>query len=252
MKAINRLATALQVQIAVLAALLFCVPAQAKEEGWDWMVEPYVWAAGINAKVDTAHPPLTGESTQSFSDLINKMDGVFQARVEGRNDKFGVFVDFTYLSLAGSRNSRRLFTDTDLDMRLMDAAVSWRPAGQRYEGLDLYTGIRYLDTDLSVHFASANSTMRSRTLSANREFVDFLVGARYQWQLSDKWQLALRGDASGGSTKGTWGASIMVGYNTKSGIWLFGYRHLDAKFSSGQMDARVKMSGPQIGYAFIF
>ena len=86
----------------LVAVLLGSVPASAADsEGWGWMVEPYVWAASIGTDMRTFQPPTEASSDTSFPDVLDKLDGVFMGRVEGRNDRFGLFADFIYLADTG-------------------------------------------------------------------------------------------------------------------------------------------------------
>jgi hypothetical protein len=69
--------------IAVLSLIDFSPAAHAAEgEGWDWMVAPYLWAASIRTDVNAEAPPAGTDS--AFSDVIDKIDGAFMARLEDR------------------------------------------------------------------------------------------------------------------------------------------------------------------------
>lgn len=242
-------------QRATLAALLLSAgsaPALAQDAGWDWMVEPYIWGASIGTDMRTITPPTEADSDSSFSDIMDKLDGVFMARVEGRNDHYGMFADFIYLGLADGTQRRVLRTDTDLDARLLDAAFSWRFSGERETGLDVFGGARYIDLDLSTRFQPDNPAFETRTVDVGKSYLDLLLGARYAWQLSERWNMAVRGDGSVGQTEGTWSASLMAGYRTGNGAWLFGYRYLEADLGNANADVTLNLSGPLVGYGFRF
>lgn len=224
----------------------------AQGDGWDWMVEPYVWAASIGTDMRTFQPPTDSDTDSSFSDIIDKLDGVFMVRVEGRSDQVGVFADFIYLGLADSNQRRVLSTHSDLDARLLDAAVSWRVGGERESGLDVFGGARYIDVDMTTRFEPDNPAFAPRTLDTGKSYLDLLLGARYAWQLNERWTLGLRGDLSTGQTEGTWSASAMAGYRTGNGAWLFGYRYLEADLSGPNADITLDLSGPVVGYGFRF
>jgi hypothetical protein len=235
-----------------LALLSLSLPAAAQDEGWDWMVEPYAWAASIGTDMRTVEPPTEAGNDTSFSDIVKKLDGVFMGRIEGRNDDFGVFADFIYLGLAQDKQKRFLSTDTDLDARLLDAAFSLRFGGQREAGLDVFAGVRYIDVDLTTRFVPDNAAFEPRTLDLGKSYLDLLLGGRYAWRLSDRWGLALRADGSLGQTKGTWSSSLMASYRTRRGDWLFGYRYLDGEFGNSNLDVGLNLSGPLLGYGFRF
>ncbi|WP_162435793.1 hypothetical protein [Pseudoxanthomonas koreensis] len=232
----------------LLAGLAAAGAAPAADAGWDWMVEPYLWAASIGTDVRTIDPPTESESESAFSEL----DGVFMGRIEGRNGQWGAFADFIYLGLSDSSDGRFAHTENDIDARLLDVAVSWRASGERDRGLDLFGGARYVDLDLNVRFEPNNPARPPSSLDAGASFFDALLGARYTWAFPGRWGMAVRGDASWGQTEGTWSASLMGSYRTGNGGWLFGYRYLEGKLGNDNADVTLDLSGPVVGYAFRF
>ena len=60
--------------------------------------------------------------------------------------------------------------------------------------------MRYIDLDLTTRFVPDNPQFAPRTLDVGDSYVDFLLGARYTWALSDRWSLTLRGDGSTGDS----------------------------------------------------
>ena len=129
---------------ALCMAGLFCPLAQAADdEGWQWIVEPYGWAASIGTDLRRDQPPAGGVSTDtSFSAIVDKIDGAFQMHIEGQNEQWGLFTDFTYLGLSDERDRPRFRTESDLDARLFELAAVWSPGEGRYRGWDLFAGLR--------------------------------------------------------------------------------------------------------------
>ncbi|TWI03549.1 hypothetical protein IP90_01361 [Luteimonas cucumeris] len=237
---------------AALCAAAMSSPAQADED-WEWMVAPYGWAAGIDTDLRTRHPPLIEVSTETdFGGIIDKIDSAFQIHIEGQGEHFGVFTDFTLLGLADQHDRPRFHTESDLDTRLFELAATWSPDNARMQGLDVFAGLRYIDVDLTVKFVPANPVFPGRTLDNSKSFSDFMLGARYTWALSERWKLTLRGDGSFGDTEGTWNASAVAQYRMKRGAWLFGYRHLSVGLETRSSTTDIIMSGPMVGYGFIF
>lgn len=238
-----------------LAFLLGLVPtAQAAEgEGWEWMVAPYGWAASIGTDLERHTPPAGGVSTDTnFNDLVDKLDGAFQIHIEGQTERWGMFTDFTYLGLADHHDRPRFHTESDLDMRLFELAAVWSPGEDRYRGLDLFAGLRYIDIDMTVQFVPENPAFSPTTFDGGETYNDFLLGARYTWALHERWGLTLRGDGSFGDTDGTWNISAVASYRMKRGAWVFGYRYLSVELETGGGNTDITMSGPMIGYGFIF
>lgn len=244
---------------AALATSLLCLAslaaaAQAAEGGgWDWMVAPYGWAASIGTDLQRSQPPSGGVSTDTdFDDIVDKIDGAFQIHIEGRGDHFGMFTDFTFLGLADSHDRPRFHTESDLDTRLFELAAVWSPGEHRHRGWDLFAGLRYIDVDLTVQFDPENPLFDTTTFDGGDSFSDFMIGARYNFHLSDRWGLTLRGDGSFGDTEGTWNVSGVFQYRMKHGAWLFGYRYLSVELETGDSNTDITMNGPMVGYGFIF
>ena len=239
---------------AILCMAAFSSPALATDgEGWDWMVAPYGWGASIGTDLQVRQPPAGGLSTDTeFDDIVDKIDGAFQIHVEGQGDHFGMFTDFTFLGLADEHDRPRFHTESDLDTRLFELAAVWSPGDVRYQGLDLFAGLRYIDVGLTVQFDPENPLFNSSKFDGGETFNDFMIGARYTWAMSDRWGATLRGDGSFGDTEGTWNASGLVSYKTNHGAWMFGYRYLSVELQTGDSDSEITMSGPMIGYGFKF
>jgi hypothetical protein len=237
--------------IAVLSLINFSPAARAAEDdGWDWMVAPYLWAASIDTDVRAEAPPADEEA--EFSDIIDKIDGAFLLRVEGQGDHFGVFADLIFLGVSDSDDRPLSHTESDLDTWLIDAAGVWNPGDDRHRGLGLFAGLRYIDVDLTVQVDPVNALFDTATIATNKSYSDMMLGARYTWAFSERWGLTLRGDGSFGDTEGTWSASAIAQYRTRNGGWFFGYRHLSAEIKTGDSTTEITLTGPAIGYGFVF
>ncbi|MFC5578071.1 hypothetical protein ACFPOA_08630 [Lysobacter niabensis] len=244
---------------ASLGAAALCIAAlspsahAAQGEGWDWMVAPYVWVVGIDTDLDRTTPPEGGASTDtSFNDVLDKFDGAFLIHAEGQGDSFGAFTDFIYLGLADDHDHPRFSTESDLDARLFEIAGVWSPGPERYRGLEMFAGLRYIDIDLTVAFDPANPAFNRSTLDSSDSYNDLMLGARYTWALSDRWDLTLRGDGSFGDTEGTWNASVLAKGRMGYGALLFSYRYLSGELETNDSSIDITLSGPMVGYAFTF
>lgn len=215
---------------------------------WEWVAGPYVWAAGVSTDMDV--PPIGTDS--SFSDLIDKLDGAFLGRIEGQNERFGVMGDIVYLGLADSKSFERFETSSDLDTTLIDVAGVWSPGDGRMKGIELLGGLRYIDVDFRAHLAPNNTSLRTVEAGVDRSFSDALIGARYIWQMTDRWSASVRGDGSFGDTDGTWSAAATAAYRMKSGEWMFGYRYLSVELENDRTSVDIRFGGVLVGYGFRF
>ena len=238
--------------LCALAAAIASPQAMASDGGWDWVIAPYLWGAGITTDLDTDTPPVSTGSDTSFTDLVDKLDGVFQLHVEGQGDQFGAFGDYTFLGLAAEEKRNLFDTESDLDIRLLELAAVWSPGDQRFEGLDVFAGLRRVEADFTVDFFPHNPAFPNTNFKADKSYNDFMLGARYTWPLSDRWTMTLRGDGSWGDTAGTWNGSALFGYKAGPGAWFFGYRMLTGDFKNDDSDLEIRMSGFEAGYGFRF
>ena len=236
----------------LLVALSFAPSAQAAGD-WDWVVAPYLWFPSISTDLETKVPPDGGVNNENdFGDVIDKLEGVFEVHIEGQGEQFGVMADFTFLGLGDEKEFARFDSETDLDARLFDAAVVWSPGPGSYVGWEMVAGLRYVDIDATFRLDPVNPAFGNTTIDGGDSFSDFLVGARYSWNVSPRWGITLRGDSSFGDTEGTWSAAATASYRTDSGLWLFGYRHMTGEFDTRNSNTEITLSGPVVGYGFTF
>lgn len=224
-----------------------------ESDRWHWMVAPYVWAADISTDLQVRQPPPGGfVADTQFDGIVDDIDGAFQIHAEAKRDRFGIFTDFTYLGLASGTERPRFNTQSDLDLRLFELAGIWSVGSDPRTGLDVFAGLRYIDLDLTVRFDPTNPLFNDSSFKSGETYSDFMLGARYTWALSDRWELILRGDGSFGETEGTWNASAVATYRMTHGQWMFGYRYLTGELKAGDSSVDVTMAGPMIGYGFNF
>jgi hypothetical protein len=226
--------------------------AQAASD-WDWGVAPYVWMVSINTDLERTVPPEGGISNDTnFDGVLDKIDGGFLIHAEGQGDKFGVFSDFIFLGLADENEFPRFNTSSDLDARMFELAGVWSPGPERYHGFELFAGLRYIDVDLSVEFDPVALGPATTTFDGGKSYSDFMFGARYTADLSQRWSVVFRGDGSWGATEGSWNASAVAQFKMTHGAWLFGYRYFSVDFGDDNSATTLELSGPEIGYAFAF
>jgi hypothetical protein len=88
----------------------------------------------------------------------------------------------------------------------------------------------------------------------DQSYTDFLAGARYIARINPRWSFTGKLDGSGGDTEGTWSAAGTLGYqhNPGGGIWGLGYRYMSIELEAGPETLEIDLSGPIVGYAFVW
>lgn len=220
-------------------------------EKWDWAVTPYLWASSISTDIRKEGAPPVGSEVE-FDDILSKLDMAFQIHVEGQGDRFGVFADLTYIALSDSKEHPVYTSEASIDTSFVEVAGVWNVEPKRFEGLDLFAGVRHVQVGSDVEFDPVDPTKPNATLKFDQSFTDFMVGARYNATLSDRWGMTLRGDVGWGDTEGDYSLSALMRYQMKKGVMIVGYRFMELEVAGASQNVKMTMSGPIFGYAMRF
>jgi len=244
-------------------------PRPLNAEGIDWTIAPYFWGSGVGLDVTVNDDPVIGTDVP-LSDLIDKLDGVFMGHFEGRGERFGVFVDAIYLSLAdsnvipigpGGPILGDLTTDMSLTLKLYELGGAYR-IGDDSPGsaaFDILLAARLVDVDQNLDLILPGPAATPVNLSTAVSETDVVLGARVIGKFTEKWHYKVRADVGGGGTDGTFNVLGAVGY-TFGQTSLFsldlGYRYMTIKLKNDQNGTRtetdITMSGPLLGFIFNF
>lgn len=253
----------------VTAVTLFGLSGHSRAQT-EWQVAPYLWMSDVSLDLTLNDRELGG--TVPFSDIVDKLDGAFMIRAEGRGSGSGVggFFDMITITLRdgsvtpvgpGGPVLGDLVTSSKLSMGLFDAGLTLRFGDLEADRfvLDILGGIRYVDVeqDIAITLPGPLETMISRQIDATE--VDLLIGARGVGKLSDRWHYRLRGDYSNFGTDGTLNLLAAIGYSFgQTGLFSLdvGYRHLMMELSNnldtGSSSSDIELSGPIVGFVFSF
>ena len=91
--------------------------------------------------------------------------------------------------------------------------------------------------------------------SADKDWVDPIIGVRAQWNINDKWFLAGKSDIGGFGVGSdfAWTVQATVGYHfTRNVSAEFGYRYMDTDYSDGAFTYDVAQAGFYTGLNFRF
>ena len=258
----------LLVTIGIIALSAFA-PQQSNAQGFDWTFAPYIWVPGVALDTTVENDPITGPDV-SMNDLIDKLDGAFMGHFEGRRDRFGLFVDMIYLSLAdsnvitiapGGPISGDLTTDTNLKLKLYEIGGAYR-IGNNDPGsvmFDILLGARVIDVDQNINLILPGPGMTPVNLPSEVSESDAFIGGRLVGKFSDKWHYKARADIGGGGSSGTFNIFGTVGYSFgQTGLFSLdlGYRYMTIKLKDSQdgtsTETDIILSGPLLGFVFTF
>lgn len=130
--------------------------------GWTFVLEPYVWATGLQGKSAVKGLPAANVSFSPKTVLQNLDWGIF-ARGEVRKGRWGVIADGFFAQLSGSQDpDGKFYSSANLVVQqsMVELALAYRVLESRFGFVDLYAGARYnyigLNLDLKVNDAVAN------------------------------------------------------------------------------------------------
>jgi len=245
------------------------LPQQSNADGIDWTVAPYIWGSGVGLDVTVNSDPIIGTDVP-LSDLLDKQDGVFMGHFEGRGERFGLFVDTIYLSLADSNVIQigpggpivgDLITDMKMTLKLYELGGVYR-MGDDSPGstaFDILLGARLVDVDQNLDLILPGPAATPVNLSIAISETDLFFGGRLVGKFTDKWHYKARADIGGGGTDGTFNILGAVGYTFgETGLFSLdlGYRYMTIELKNDQNGTRtetdITMSGPLLGFIFNF
>lgn len=222
-------------------------------EDWRWSITPYLWGSSIATDVRfPAGQEVGGEL--DFDDLLDKLDIAAQAHVEGHREKWGFFVDATYLSTSDEGARGPIAAETDVDTGLYEIAGVYTPGGADGR-FSAFVGARMMDISLDMTFTGAGPVGSVERRSTDANLTDFMVGGRYVLPLNESWFLNLRGDVGSGDSESSWNAVAMVGWRftaDRGNAVLLGWRHMEIEIESNGVQTDLTMDGPFAGVMFGF
>lgn len=257
--------------------------ATSAESKWEFDVIPYLWMAGL--KGDATIKGIDASVDMSFSDIWDDLKFGGMTHIEAKKDRWGLFLDATYMkletSVEGTRSStgplgrRTVEVLADADLSMEQLAIEFggsyelakTPVGQDKGGmmyLDLLLGARYwyLSGDIDMGLVldtNMNETARNISQSGSKEWIDPFVGLRTRIQLTKDLMLVLRGDIGGFDvgSRFTWNVSGYLGYSVSEMVSLWaGYRALGVDYHDGSGSSKfvydVTFQGPSLGMGFHF
>lgn len=242
---------------------------------------------GIDAASSTASERVVDEITEAATGIVTPKIEEFKSASAIRRDEIAAEVetavqeqakDLAHKQLA--LRLKRIRSDGGLDVK--DLKVSQIVQSVRSERLELAratavlakTTLRAAAGEVSQakvsaaqakvnqaekQLANAVSTNVQANLptsaSFDREWMDPIIGARWQWNFAEQWFLAAKGDIGGFGVGSdfTWNTQATVGYQfTEYFSTEIGYRYFDTDYRDGDFSYDIAEHGAFIGFNFTF
>lgn len=226
----------------LITALCAFTTAPAVADEWTFSIEPYVLAANIAG--DASIGRVTGvEVDVDFSTILEKLDMAAMIHFEAHSGNgWGVAIDYGFMKLSDDVFGER---GGVVDARVRQGTLEGlliRQSRNEINGLEYFAGFRWWDNDIDVVFDPAILPgTAERKIDAS--WIDLLVGARWTRDLSDRWQMQLRGDVGGFGIESDFTSVLSASF-----LYQFSQRFsLDLQYKAVWVDYEEGKSG-QPGY----
>ncbi|MDE0589856.1 hypothetical protein OU789_07970 [Halocynthiibacter sp. C4] len=230
--------------LAGCAGLLAPVGAMAAD--WQFEVTPYLWLPTLSSNLDIGpNPPVDGSG--SFLDIL---DGAFMITGEARKDEWSLVGDFIYLDMSNdvAKTSFGALAEWGLGGTMTTVGAGYAFYNSPALRLEAMGALRFWDVKLETR------VLRFRA-EANREWVDPLVGLRFEAPIGDNFEVSGMANVGGfgGTTEKQWEALAQIDWNITDHLSLAaGYRHLFVDLDDKGLVMDLTLSGPYAALGFNF
>jgi len=243
--------------LITLTAHLVAAPARGDSTGETasgrkllWSVTPYIWATDTKYDLTAQGTPIDAGKV-TFDDLLDTTDSSFQIAIESgfEDGYFSAFVDITYLETSDDFSGDLLRLDTQSEQWFIDAALAYWPQGAG-SNLNVFGGVRYTDLDDDYKIKARDGGDELLKFGPQRDFYDALVGARYRFDLAERWALLTHADYAYGDSDGIFILQTLLRYTLderKRYNILLGYRYKEADLEEGGLEEDYEYKGPVLG-----
>lgn len=263
--------------LAVLAAVAaVALPGAARSDQfaldtgpWRFTGSLYAWFPSIDGTFTLPTGMHGGSFVVDANELLDDLNLTFMGTLEAHNGQWGVFTDYIYLDVDGSRSGTQSFSiggagvpanltgqvDLGLEARVWTLAGEYRVLSQPDWEIDLAAGFRMLSVEPELSWAFTGQVdalrlpYRTGTVSQSPTNWDLIIGAngRYRLGMNQGLYVPLYFDIGTGDSKLTWQAAAGIGYDFPWGGLMALWRYLDYEFDDGEPVGDLSFSGPMVG-----
>ena len=228
--------------IASISTLVLAMSPASHADEWTFSVEPYLLAANIKGEAGIGR--VTGADVDvDFSTILEKLDIGAMIHFEGHSGNgWGFAIDYGFMDLSDDVFGAR---GGVLDARVRQGTFEGlliRQSRSQTSGIEYFAGFRWWDNDVDIIIDPAilpGDIVRK----VDASWIDLVVGARWTRDLSQRWQLQIKGDVGGFGLESDFTSSLLV-----SGIYRFSDRYaLDLQYKALWVDYEDGNTG-QSGY----
>jgi hypothetical protein len=118
-------------------------PSITQSEPWQFTIAAPGWMAGMDGTIGVRG--VNADINIGFDQILQHLDMIFAARAQAQKGPFGIYGELIYIGLSDNTQINRLINNIheQVDMTLVDGALSWRLFNQPRWSLDLAAGTHY-------------------------------------------------------------------------------------------------------------
>jgi hypothetical protein len=251
-KVIERRLRSSLLAFALLGAISPLAAAQDSPQPTEWRQTVMFYGMGASISGDAQVGPLQVPVDVGMSDFFDSLKFGAMVAYGVANDDWSIAGDVTYMNLGQSNSTQQNRASAGLDVEQITAMAT---VGRRIlPHVEALVSLAYFDVSADLRLRLLQQV---RTASRDADWLDGLVGLRYQVPVSGKWSFTLRGDIGGGGSDLTWHALTRVTHQTSERFgWYVGYRAIAYDYEDGTglnyQHYDLVQHGPGAGVAFSF
>ncbi len=238
--------------LLAVAALVFSAQVSAGvvrddkgDEDWEFILTPYLWAISLNGTSQVGpFPPMDVDA--DFGDLLDNMNMALAAHMELHRGNWAIVLDPMWAQLEMEMGDG----SAEVNISLIELWGSYKIT----PNWELLGGARFQEQDIDVE-PGLPSPPFPESAGVKDDWLDWFVGARFDYGVAPKWRIAGRGDVTiaGDSDKG-YSLSLFLNRKIRKTMMLnLGYRYMKTDYDNGSDYAwDVDQHGPVIGYTWSF
>jgi hypothetical protein len=239
---------------------------------WRFGVSLYLYGPSVDGNFAFPRRSGNGDIEVKSDDVFDSLNGAFMGAFEAGNGQWGVFTDFLYVDISGSKSGTRSFSiggfdvpssvSADLDLGIKGSA--WTIAGEyRVQNtpqatVDLLLGARLLDVKprltwgLSGNVGSLPIASRGGSSEIKANNWDAIVGVKGRFAFGDglRWFVPAYADVGAGESQLTWQVAGGIGYAFGWGDVIGMWRYMKYDMKSDQSVQDLSLNGPMVGVTF--
>jgi hypothetical protein len=118
-------------------------PTITRSEPWQFTIAAPGWMAGMDGTIGVRG--VNADINIGFDQILQHLDMIFAARAQAQKGPFGIYGEVIYIGLSDDAQVRGLINNVheQVDMTLVDTALSWRLFNQPRWSLDFAAGTHY-------------------------------------------------------------------------------------------------------------